>query len=183
MQIPRSINKSCCVGIIVKGDSMRFLRWFLPALLLVAVFAFSVGAVEKRASEEECIAFVKRAVAYLKEQGPEKAFADFSDPKNGAFHDRDLYILVLDSDGVCLAHGLYNRIIGTNRLDVQDATGRFYAKEKIEEMKTKDQFWENYRYPDPLSKKIMEKKTYCETVDNVTPKKVVVCAGIYRDGD
>jgi hypothetical protein len=47
---------------------------------------------------------VKKAVAFIKEQGPDEAYAEFS-KKAGSFHDRDLYITVLDLDGKLLAHG------------------------------------------------------------------------------
>lgn len=63
-----------------------------------------VSAADK-GSKDEAVAMVKRAVALIKSDGKEKAFAAFSDPANTSFHDRDLYVYAYDMNGVTLAHG------------------------------------------------------------------------------
>ena len=52
----------------------------------------------------EAEAMVKKAVAEIKANGKDKAFAEFNNPK-GKFTDRDLYITVYDMNGKCLSHG------------------------------------------------------------------------------
>jgi cytochrome c len=47
---------------------------------------------------------VKKAVAEITAKGPDKAYAEISDP-TGPFVDRDLYIVVYGMDGMVLAHG------------------------------------------------------------------------------
>jgi hypothetical protein len=47
---------------------------------------------------------VQRAVVFITQQGREKAYAEIT-KKVGQFHDRDLYITVLNFDGKILATG------------------------------------------------------------------------------
>jgi cytochrome c len=64
---------------------------------------------------------VKKAVTLIKEQGQEKAYAEFSN-KGGRFHDRHSYITVLDLDGKVLAHGQREDLIGKIVIDLKDPT-------------------------------------------------------------
>ncbi len=76
----------------------------LSAVSLVVALAFGPAAAAEFATKEEAIAMVKKAVALINERGPDQAYAEFT-TKSGRFHDRDLYITVLDLDGKLLAHG------------------------------------------------------------------------------
>lgn len=73
--------------------------------LTVLVVALSSAALAAGATKDEAVAMVKKAVAAIKSEGTEKAYAEISDPK-GPFVDRDLYIVVYRMDGVVLAHGV-----------------------------------------------------------------------------
>jgi len=67
----------------------------LGGLVLVLLFGFAgiVQAAEKRGTAAEAEALVKKAIAYMKSNGREAAFAEINNPK-GKFTDRDLYIFV-----------------------------------------------------------------------------------------
>ena len=54
------------------------------------------GALTCGASDDAKVMAVK-AAEYLKANGPEKAFPEFS-AKDGPWHDRDLYVTVQDSN-------------------------------------------------------------------------------------
>jgi len=73
-------------------------------VLVVLSLAISGAAIAAAATKDEAIAMVKKAVAAIKSEGPDKAYAEIDDPK-GLFVDRDLYIVVCRMDGVVLAHG------------------------------------------------------------------------------
>jgi len=62
------------------------------------------------ATKEEAVAMVKKAMASIKEQGPDKAYAEISN-KTGPFTDRDLYVVVYGLDGKVLAHGANEKLI------------------------------------------------------------------------
>ena len=76
----------------------------LSVASVIAALALGPSVAAEWATKEEAIAMVKQAVALIKEQGSDKAYAEFTN-KSGRFHDRDLYITVLSLDGKVLAHG------------------------------------------------------------------------------
>jgi cytochrome c len=76
----------------------------LSVASLVAAFAGLPVAAGEWATKEDAIAMVQRAVVFITQQGREKAYAEIT-KKVGQFHDRDLYITVLNFDGKILATG------------------------------------------------------------------------------
>jgi signal transduction histidine kinase len=123
----------------------------------------------------EAEAMVKKAVAYIKAVGEEKAFAEISNLK-GKFVDRDLYVVVYDLNGKCLAHGQNpNFLVGKDLIGMRDPDGKYYVKERVELAKTKSQFWQNYKFSNPLTKKIEPKSMYMEKVGNL-----LVGCGVYK---
>lgn len=152
---------------------------FIPKislLVMTALLAASAYAGSERASADDCVALVKKAVAYVKANGKEKAFAEFNNPK-GQFIDRNLYIFVYDLNGVNLAIGNGNasKMVGKNLLDMRDAEGTYIIKGFIQTVKTKNQGWFDYKWPNPVTKAIEEKSSYIEKVDDY-----MVGAGIYK---
>jgi cytochrome c len=151
---------------------------FKPLIVSCAILTVVAGIGAARAAEHataaEAEAMVNKAVAYIKANGTEKAYAAFDD-KHGAFVDRDLYVLVYGLDGKVLAHGANAKLIGKDLSDAQDVDGKYYVKERVQLAQSKKTFWQDYKFANPVSKKIEPKSTYCERLDNS-----VVCAGIYK---
>jgi cytochrome c len=110
----------------------------------------------------------------LKAAGPEKAFPAFND-KNGGFVDRDLYIVVYDGAGRCLAHGANPKLIGKDLIDAEDIDGKLYVKERVELAKSKSNFWQDYKFTNPTTKKVEPKQMYCEPTGDL-----IVCGGVYK---
>ncbi|MGD0532113.1 MAG: cache domain-containing protein, partial [Methyloceanibacter sp.] len=75
------------------------------------------------ATKDEAVAMVQKAVAYIKSEGADKAYAESSNP-SGQFVDRDLYLVIYGLDGVVLAHGADKTRIGTNQMDASDPDGK-----------------------------------------------------------
>ena len=69
--------------------------WIAAAVGLL--FGFGPSVATEWATKEEAIAIVKRAVVFIKDQGPDKAYAEITN-KAGQFRDRDLYITVVLSE-------------------------------------------------------------------------------------
>jgi len=126
------------------------------------------------ASKDEAIAMVKKGVAYIKGNGREKGYAEISN-KKGQFIDRDLYLVVCGLDGTVFAHGANEKQIGHNLIDLKDIDGKLFVKERVELAQKQPTFWQEYKFTDPLTRKIGPKQMYCERLDDV-----VVCGGIYR---
>jgi len=117
---------------------------------------------------------VSKAVAHAKKVGTAKAYQDFTD-KLPAFVDRDLYIMVYDMNGWVLAHGQNPKMVGKDLIDLRDPDGKAFVKERVELGKTKDKFWHDYRWTDPITKKVLAKAAYCERHEGV-----LFCSGIYK---
>ncbi|NEX63440.1 histidine kinase [Noviherbaspirillum sp. 17J57-3] len=128
-----------------------------------------------RASADDAVAMVKKAVAAIKANGKDKAFADFADPANKDFHDRDLYIYVYDMNGVAVAHGNNPKMVGKNLMDMKDNDGTPIIKSFIDVANTKGKGWVDYKWPNPVTKAVERKSGYVEKVDNL-----VVGSGIYK---
>jgi cytochrome c len=125
-------------------------------------------------TKEEAVAMVKKAIDYIKANGNEKAFEEFSDPK-GKFVDRDLYVVVYDMNAKCLAHGQKKNMVGKELIDFKDTDGKEYMKERIDLMKKQATAWQDYKFMNPVSKQIEPKSMYLERFGDL-----IVGCGIYK---
>lgn len=145
----------------------------------LAVAAFLTGAVIPAmaaggATKDEAKAIVAKASAYIKEVGPDKAYAEFS-VKGGKWTDRDLYVVVYNIDGTVLAHGSNIKLVGKHLMDAQDVDGVYYIKDRMALAAKKADFWQGYKFVNPVTKKIEPKQMFCHPQDNIA-----VCAGVYE---
>ena len=60
-------------------------------------------------------------------------------------------------------------------LTSRDVDGKLYVKERIELAQKQASFWQDYKFVNPVTKKVEPKEMYCERLDNTA-----VCAGIYK---
>jgi cytochrome c len=150
------------------------LRASMTPLLALCMLLAASGARAGNATADEAVAMVKKGVAFIKAQGTEKGYAEISN-KQGQFIDRDLYLVVYGLDGTVLAHGANDKMVGKNLIDLKDIDGKAFVKERVELGQTKSSFWQDYKFTDPVTKKIEPKTTYCERLD-----ASVVCGGIYK---
>jgi cytochrome c len=154
------------------------MRRLLIRSMLIAVIAIAPALVRADASHgtaDEAKAMVDRAVAMIKQGGAETAFAAINDPASKDFHDRDLYVFVRSMDGNTVAHGANKGMIGHTSLDLKDADGKLYNKEMIDLATTKGSGWVDYRWVNPVDKKIEQKSSFVEKVGDY-----VVGAGFYK---
>lgn len=146
---------------------------------LVAAIAVVVGVgvpawSAEFATKDEAVAMVKKAVATIGQQGAEKSYAAFN-AKDGGFVDRDLYVVVYGLDGKVLSHGANAKLIGKDLIDAQDVDGKYYVKERTELARKQAEFWQDYKFVNPVSKKIEPKQMYCQRL-----AETAVCAGVYK---
>src|SRR6202158_609627 len=145
----------------------------IPALAATLAFIWAAAAADG-ASKDDAVAMVKKAVATIKGEGPEKAYPEFTN-KDAKFIDRDLYVVVYQLDGKVLAHGSNPKFVGTDMSDAQDADGKLFVKERVEMAAKQPSFWQDYKFVNPVDKKVEPKQMYCEKLDNTA-----VCGGIYK---
>ncbi|GAA4031400.1 cache domain-containing protein [Actimicrobium antarcticum] len=146
-------------------------------LTLFALTMTGTALAAEKGSREEAVALVKKAAAYLKENGKEKSFAEFNKP-DGPFVDRDLYIFAYSAngDGTNLAHGANAKLIGKNLIDLRDADGKAIVKNFIEVGNSKaGNGWVDYKWPNPVTKAVEQKASYVEKVGDV-----ILGSGVYK---
>jgi len=148
----------------------------LASVLTAAMLAGTglASAKEGNATAAEATAMVKKGVAFIKANGKDKGYAEINN-KAGQFTDRDLYLVVYGLDGVVRSHGANEKMIGKNLLELKDVDGKAFVKERVELAQAKGTFWQDYKFTNPVSKKIEPKSAYCERLEDV-----VVCGGIYK---
>jgi cytochrome c len=149
------------------------LRTLIAGAALAALIAGAAQAQDK-ATAEEAVAMVKKAVAYITANGAEKSYAEFGN-KQGGFTDRDLYVVVYGLDGKVLAHGANAKLVGKELIDAQDVDGVYYVRDRVEKAKASPSFWQDYKFVNPVTKKVEPKRMYCERVG-----ETAVCGGIYK---
>jgi signal transduction histidine kinase len=144
---------------------------FSKLCLSLLVFAVAlVPAANVRAdaapTKDEVVAQVKKAVDFFKANGREKTLAELN-KKDGMFAKGEDYVDVHDVTGVCVAHPVSPGIVGLNRLDQADPSGKQFIKEIVETAKTKPSGWITYQRKNPVSGKIETKLAYWEVKDGL----------------
>jgi cytochrome c len=147
--------------------------------MLVAAFCivgFQAGAVaQDRGTKEEAKAMVDAAVEHVKKVGPEQAFKDFNSDK-ATWAKKDLYVFAYNMKGDCTAHGADSSMVGKNKLDLKDPSGKLIVKELIDKAASGGGVVE-YEFAHPQTKKVEGKATYVQKLSNFDG---LVGVGAYR---
>ncbi|HQN10684.1 MAG TPA: cache domain-containing protein [Quisquiliibacterium sp.] len=148
----------------------------LAAALVVASLSFVavIAQAQTHATRDDATAMVRKGVAFVKANGKQKGYAEITS-KQGQFRDRDLYLVVYGLDGTVHAHGANEKMVGKNLIDLKDVEGKPFVKERVELGTRQAAFWQDYKFTNPVTKKIEPKQMYCERLDDT-----VVCGGVYR---
>ena len=142
--------------------------------MTVAAMAFFAGTTfALAATKDDAVAMVRKVVALIKADGPDKAYAEIN--KGGQFANGEIYPIVQDFAGVTLAHAVNPKLIGKHMIDVQDVDGKYFVKERVDLAQKQVSFWTEYKFANPVTKKIEMKEMYCERLN-----QTLVCAGIYK---
>ena len=143
------------------------------AAVAIACLGGSTLALAAPVTKDDAVAMVKKAVAAIKADGPEKAYAEIN--KGGQFANGEIYVVVSNFDGVTVAHATNPKLLGKNMTEVQDVDGKYFSKNMTELARKETSFWYDYKFANPATKKIQVKDNYCEVLSSSR-----VCAGVYR---
>lgn len=149
---------------------------FLALLACMAFVLFTLQAQaqdEKRATRAEAQAMVKKAIEYYQKNGRDKALAEFA-KSPGPFVDRDLYVTVYNLQGDALAH-INPKMVGKNMMELRDGDGKYHIRERMEAAAKGVSGWQDFKFFNPVSKKIEPKEMYWEKYD-----KLVFACGAYK---
>ena len=146
----------------------------LPASAAALALAVALP-VFANATKDEAVAMVKKGVAFIGANGSDKAYAAIT-AKDKEFVKDDLYLVVYGLDGKVLAHGANDKFVGKNLIEATDVDGTYYVKDRVVMVKAKPGgAWQEYKFTNPVSKKIEPKVMYCEK-----QAETAVCGGIYK---
>lgn len=165
--------KTSAAALLLAAALVPPVRAAQPASAAGHVSAAAATPAAARGTSAEAQAMVKKAVAYLKKYGKDKAYAEFNNP-HGQFRDRDLYLVVFDMNGLGIAH-INPRLVGKVTGDIKDADGKLIFHEQRKVALAQGSGWVDYQWPNPVSGKIERKSTYLEKADDV----IIMC-GIYK---
>jgi len=149
---------------------------YRPLLALFASLAFVAGAsAQDQGTRDEAKAMNEAAIAHLKKVGNDKAFDDFTKDKAN-WNKKDLYVILMDTDGAVKSHGANDKLVGKNLLNLKDQNGKEFVKEFMA-VSSKGEGWVDYDWAHPVSKKVEGKTTF---VKRVAGTNLVMAVGVYR---
>jgi cytochrome c len=158
---------------MVEMKFFSLVKTLLGACMVSLMLSGAVYAADQ-GTAAEAEAMVKKAVAYIKANGPEKAYEEFTNGKS--FKDRDLYIIVYDLNGKNLAQGANPKLVGKDLIGLKDPDGKPLIQMFVDLAKSKGKGWvEGYKFLNPVSQKIEDKAMYLERVGDT-----LVGCGIYK---
>jgi cytochrome c len=152
----------------------RMLRLCLALGTALSLYPVGVGYAGR--TGEEVKAILERAVAHIRDVGHQQAFADITRP-DGNYVDGELYIFCYAPDGTTLAHGSNATLVGKNLSGMKDPDGKLVIVDLLHVGMEQGQGWIDFRWPNPLTKKIEAKSAYIIRADATT-----VCGSGYYKG-
>jgi len=151
----------------------------VPVLLLLLAIALTAGAPARtRGTDAEAGAMLDRAERFLGRHGVNAAAEAFGD-REGAFIDRDLYPMLLDRDGVMVAHGWTPSLNGSNLIDLRDVDGKLFMREALDTVERQGRADVTYQWLDPLSGQIAQKTMHARRLI-LNGKPYTLAVGVYR---
>ena len=155
--------------------STIFLRSFLSVLAFAGFVAQGAAYAADQGTAAEAEAMVKKAAAFIKANGNEKAFEEITNGKT--FKDRDLYVFAYDFMGKNLAHGANPKLVGKDLSGLKDPDGKMILPPLVEIAKTKGKGWsEAFKFRNPSTEKMEPKVVYVERVGDI-----FLGCGIYKN--
>lgn len=136
--------------------------------------AASDRAITVAPSVEEAKAIVLKAADELSKGGLDKACGEFQ-IKNGPFWQGDLYVFVLDFDGVWRCYPPKPDAVGITLMLLQDVDGKYFIQEMVDIARGGGDGWVEYKWKNPRNGQIQPKTSYVKRVGGL-----LVAAGVFR---
>lgn len=148
--------------------------YFKTFLVAVGLTYASLLFAADKGTTVEAEAMAKKAVAFVKANGPEKSAVEFT--TSPAFKDRDLYVVYTKFNGDVLAHGGNPKLVGKNLVGMKDSEGNPFFQMLLDLAKSKGKGWSGtYRFLNPTTQTLESKIMYVESIGDT-----YVGVGIYK---
>ena len=130
-------------------------------------YIVSIGYYTPRATQADALSLLDRAVAYVKNAGPDTAFAAFNNAQSGFIYD-DLYVFVIGlEDGKYRASGASPQLNGMDVRGLKDAAGNSLFEDMIQVAKTQGSGKVEYVWRNPATNAVETKHTLVQRVGDV----------------
>lgn len=151
---------------------MRMLATGLVALGLSIGAAVAEG---QKPTQEDAKAITIKAVDLISAEGLDKAAQSFN--VDGPFKFGEIYVNVIDFQGVWKVYPPRPTGVGQSVVNVKDPDGRFVVQDVLKVATGNGEGWTEYRWLNPATNKIEPKITY---VKRVPGQELVAYVGIYK---
>jgi len=86
-------------------------------------------------TRDQVVELVRRGYQLMKSSGVSVAAQEFMGKETNAYRLGDLYLMVYDMKGKCIAHGGNSALVGQNHFEEKDQDGRYTIREMIDQAK------------------------------------------------
>ncbi|AJQ95699.1 cache domain-containing protein [Gynuella sunshinyii] len=146
-------------------------------MLIIFFVLASWAQVAMASNEDRALELIDRAIAHIEANGIDQAKKDFMDP-NGGFQDGELYVFVINYEGMMLIHSKTAALNGRDVLNMKDPTGTYFTKDMIAAVKQHPEGAETeYMWPHPETKKLSKKLAYSKKIPSMD---AFVSVGVYQ---
>jgi signal transduction histidine kinase len=125
--------------------------------------------------KEDAKKWVEKAVSFYRASGKRIALAEYTNP-NGQFVHDEMYIYALNPRGTMLAHGVNEKFVGEEFINIRDYDGKSFIKEIVDIANREGSGWVEYKWYNPVTKEVLPKIVYFKKVDDL-----IICSGVYRE--
>lgn len=125
--------------------------------------------------KEDAKKWVEKAVAFYRASGKRIALAEYTNP-NGQFVHDEMYIYALNPRGTMLAHGVNEKFVGEEFIDIKDYDGKSFIKVIVDAANKDGSGWVEYKWYNPVTKEVLPKIVYFKKVDDL-----IICSGVYKE--
>ncbi len=123
------------------------------------------------ADRDAAVDLVRRGYQFMKASGISAAVKEFTDKRINTYRYGDLFLIVYDLKGKCIAHGGNEEFVGKNHWERQDEDGRYFIRELIEQAE-EDGGWVDIKRRNSFA------SVYVEKIDMGT-EEFIIGSGLY----
>ncbi len=144
--------------------------------LIIALFALPT-LVMAGPTKEDVTMLVEKTIKYIETEGLDKAKTEIK-KKDGEFIKGELYVFIIDFDGVMISHGVKDSLDGKNLSKLRTPEGKYFIQEMIKVSKEKGEGWVEYKWTHPQTGKVTPKASLAKKIPG---KDMLVGAGLYTE--
>lgn len=148
----------------------------LTVCVLQPAAAQTTSTATERGTRDEAKALVDAAFEHARKAGSERALKDFSSDR-ASWVRKDLYVFAFNFQGVNIAHGVNEKIIGKDMLGMTDSSGKAYVAEFVRVAKSTGAGWVDYEFAHPQTRKSEPKTSY---IRRLPSGDGLIGVGVYR---